>query len=356
MAPPAIPENPFVDPATGVGPTFGPGFRQVPPPDVFEIAFSSDKKSLIFTVGDPADSPRRRPKASYRVYFAPINAATPTQMGDFQIAYNVFHGKSGLIASADAPQNGGLVTMTDTVHAGLDGWFFATAMNQLGIESDFKGPIRNPLIGTNDTRVPPDVFNQAVTLFDGGLDPAGRQIVRARCSAKVPSQSKGVGSVQLVNTAKGYGGTGYTHDFFVNFLGGGGSGAMAVAHVSGGSVVNVEVTAAGENYTSPPTVDFSNGDGIGAAAFAFLTTSGSMSGIQIYLQNYFQAGIAVEAAEIKNVAPLPGDTIAGDLILIADAPPDHDVRFYFVALSQTGTRRADPLSAPFVDFLTGVHL
>lgn len=351
MAPPATDPfgNPITAPTAG-GPTFGPGFQNVKPPSVHSVNKSSDNKTLIFVVGDPIGSVRRAAGAHYRVKFASIDLASPAAIADRFTAFRTYQ-QSSIVFEVPAGTNGGIVTKSDSTYAGLDGWFFFVAVNVFNIESDFVGPQRNPIIGINDKRVPPDVFNQTVELSDGGLDPAGRQLVKARCSCKVPSQDQGVLNVQIVNTAKGYGGTGYTHDFFIIFSGGGGTGAVAVAHVKDGSVHDVEVTAAGHGYTSPPTVIFDNGDGKGAAAFAFLTTSGSISGVQIYLGNYFGVGILVEAAEFAIDAPRPGDTIQGDMLLIADAPPPpHTVAFYFVALSQTGTRRDTPGGAPSVAF------
>lgn len=68
------------------------------------------------------------------------------------------------------------------------------------------------------------------------------------------------------------GGSGYTSEPTVSFSGGGGSGATAVATVSGGAVTAVTVTAAGSGYTSAPTVSFSGGGGTGATADAKVGT------------------------------------------------------------------------------------
>lgn len=77
------------------------------------------------------------------------------------------------------------------------------------------------------------------------------------------------GSVErIVVTA---GGTGYTSAPTVALTGGGGSGATAVATVSGGAVTEVTVTNPGSDYTSPPTAAFSGGDGSGATARAELS-------------------------------------------------------------------------------------
>ncbi len=328
---------------------FGPGFQTVAPPAKFTVQAASDNSSLVFTVGDPLVSPTRRNKSQYRVYFVPIGLAPPSRISRPNVARELF-GQSTMIASASAPQNGGDVQMFSTTYAALDGWFFATAVNGLGVESDPVGPVRNPIIGLNDTRIPPDITNQAVTLEDAGLDPAGRQIIKAVCSCSVPYQTQGVSLTTVTN-----GGVNYTADFQVTYTGGGGSGAVGAAHVAGGTVEFVEQIAAGSNYTTNPVPDFSAGNGTGAAGTTTLTTTGSFQGVQIYLGNYFQAGILVEGPMITGNSQ-PGTTLSGDFQLLADAPPSHDVKFYFVSVSQTGTRTDTPSAEPFVDFPTGVHL
>src|ERR1700693_3131184 len=143
MAPP-FNQSPFNDSLglVGSGPIFGPGFRIVPPPSIFRINFSSDKTTLIFTVGDPPVSNTRRLKAAYRIYFAPIALASPAAIARPITAKGVF-GQASMIGSTSAPENGGTTTISDTIPAGLDGWFFATAVNPFGVESEFAGPLRN---------------------------------------------------------------------------------------------------------------------------------------------------------------------------------------------------------------------
>ena len=80
----------------------------------------------------------------------------------------------------------------------------------------------------------------------------------------------------VVNTA----GTGYTTVPTVSFTGGSGTGATAIASISGGSLLSVNVTTGGTGYTSSPTVSFSGGGGSGAAAFA-KTLSSSVSEVVI---------------------------------------------------------------------------
>lgn len=64
------------------------------------------------------------------------------------------------------------------------------------------------------------------------------------------------------------GGTGFTGVPAVAITGGGGTGASAVATVSGGVVNSVTVTNPGTGFTGVPTVAFTGGAGTGAAATA----------------------------------------------------------------------------------------
>lgn len=71
------------------------------------------------------------------------------------------------------------------------------------------------------------------------------------------------------------GGNNYSTAPTVTLSGGGGTGATAVATVSGGVVTKVTITNPGANYTSAPTVAFNGGGGTGAAATASFGTIGN---------------------------------------------------------------------------------
>jgi hypothetical protein len=345
-------DSPRDDALFGYGPIFGPGFNQVRPPSIFKAGFSADKKTVVFTIGDPFAPAIRRNKAQYRLYFAPIGLASPSRIVQPSIALGVFF-QSTMVGSVSAPQNGGTVQISDPTFSGLDGWYYGTAVNGLGIESNPVGPVRTPIVGLNDTRIPPDVTDPTAVFTDAGFDPAGRQIIKATVTAVVPYQSSGVEATFVSN-----GGIGYSGDFQVTYTGGGGSGALGTAHVAGGSVDFVQMTAHGVGYTSNPIPDFSAGDGTGASGTTSISINGSLGGVQIYLNDYNQSGILVEGPLITGpkTFPTPGSTIRSDFLLLADSPPAHSVKFYFIAISQTGARTDSPALAPFVDFATGVHL
>lgn len=86
----------------------------------------------------------------------------------------------------------------------------------------------------------------------------------------------------------------------ISISGGGGSGASAVANVSGGAITSITVTGGGSGYTSAPTVSI--GGGVGAVAAANITgdavtsidvtsggsgysSSGNLSQVAFYMKN-----------------------------------------------------------------------
>ncbi len=74
-----------------------------------------------------------------------------------------------------------------------------------------------------------------------------------------------LGSVTLTD-----GGSGYTSAPTVTLTGGGGTGAAAIANVTGGSVSGITIQNPGTGYTSAPKVEFTGGGGSGAYAEAAL--------------------------------------------------------------------------------------
>lgn len=260
-----------------------PWWAQIRPPQVFNIGYSPDKTTLVFEVGDPAVPNTRRLVASYRIYFAPMSLANSSIIGNPSVAANVFV-QSTMIASSNAPLNGGNVMIRETAHAGLDGWFFATGVSVRNIESEFRGPVRNPIVGIRDSRIAPDVTDVQASLTDGGLDPAGRQLVKVSVSARVPYQSQGVSTITVSNS-----GSGYTSNPLVAVdPPPSGTTALAQATINdAGEVIFITVTDSGSGYVATPAVTVTGGGGSGATAVAVLTTTGSFAGMQIYLANYF---------------------------------------------------------------------
>lgn len=104
--------------------------------------------------------------------------------------------------------------------------------------------------------------------------------LRSRGYYPVP-QASGTLAANIRSTVAGFtvttAGSGYTSAPAVSITGGGGSGATAVAEISGGVVTAIRLTSPGSGYTSVPTVAFSGGAGSGAVAVALLNSPGSFT-------------------------------------------------------------------------------
>lgn len=125
----------------------------------------------------------------------------------------------------------------------------------------------------------------------------------------------GVTGVTLVT-----GGTGYTTPPAVAITGGGGTGATAQATISGGVVTVITVTNPGSNYTTAPTVTLTGGGGTGATAQATITLgsvgaitltnpgSGYTSAPRVYLTGGGGTG-ATAAALLKGALVMNGKNL-----------------------------------------------
>lgn len=114
----------------------------------------------------------------------------------------------------------------------------------------------------NDLRLPP-----GTKLIGAGIDVTVLKRIAAR-----------VTSVRVTAV-----GSGYTSAPAVSITGGGGSGAAAVASISGGKVTAITLTDQGTGYTSDPSVSITGGGGSGAtatASCAFISETESSSGAQ----------------------------------------------------------------------------
>ncbi|HHD7485784.1 TPA: right-handed parallel beta-helix repeat-containing protein [Klebsiella oxytoca] len=89
------------------------------------------------------------------------------------------------------------------------------------------------------------------------------------------------GGGRLQSIAVTAGGSGYTSAPTVEIAGGGGSGALATATVSGGAVTKISVLYRGFGYTSAPTVTISGGGGSGATATGTVSSGGVIGQLQL---------------------------------------------------------------------------
>ncbi|EPH3059707.1 TPA: hypothetical protein RFN03_003488 [Klebsiella aerogenes] len=89
------------------------------------------------------------------------------------------------------------------------------------------------------------------------------------------------GGGRLQSIAVTAGGSGYTSAPTVTISGGGGTGALATATVSGGVVTKISVLYRGFGYTSAPTVTISGGGGSGATATGTVSSGGVIGQLQL---------------------------------------------------------------------------
>lgn len=94
------------------------------------------------------------------------------------------------------------------------------------------------------------------------------------CNTNINPQAKSVQKVLLTNS-----GFGYTVAPGVKFIGGGGSGATAVATIGNGIVNRIVVTNPGSGYVDPPTITFTGISTVSAAATAIVSAGGSITSI-----------------------------------------------------------------------------
>ena len=129
-------------------------------------------------------------------------------------------------------------------------------------KSDIIGTTTEKLQNIYRTQTNPNIVNQ------------NAEVVFLQSNPNTESES----SVSLISITNG--GSSYVTAPSVVFSGGGGTGAIATASISGGQVVLITVTNGGSSYVTAPTVTFTGGSGSGATATAsiavVLTTSSFM--------------------------------------------------------------------------------
>ena len=148
----------------------------------------------------------------------------------------------------------------------------ATASSQI-----FNGGVRKITLtnrGSGYTSVPLVAISSAPT---GGLTASG---IATMISGIVDCEgiiSDRVQGVEIINS-----GYGYTTTPSVSFIGGGGSGAEAIAEIANGIVGVITVTNGGSGYVSPPLVTISSpGIGTTASAVSYINSSGTVTSIRI---------------------------------------------------------------------------
>ena len=123
------------------------------------------------------------------------------------------------------------------------------------------------------------------------------------CNDNVNPAAQSVQSVEIVNP-----GFGYTVAPKIRFIGGGGSGAAAVASIGDGIVGIITVTDGGSGYTTSPTITFTGLSNVAAAATAVVSSAGTITAIRIT-----NAGLGYTESPIITIGS-PSTSSTGDFI------------------------------------------
>ena len=100
-----------------------------------------------------------------------------------------------------------------------------------------------------------DALSDCAACAAGKFAAAGDALGCQNCAAgKFVAKTNGVLTISVPSAGTGSGYPDGNWNVSVNITGGGGSGAQAYAHVSGGVLREIKVTAAGSGYTTTPTV------------------------------------------------------------------------------------------------------
>jgi hypothetical protein len=130
-------------------------------------------------------------------------------------------------------------------------------------KSQLQAPTNFPVIRYSDVLL---MYAEAENEINGNTPAAINAINQVRRRGYGKLLGEFVSSINMINQ-----GAGYTSAPSVSITGGGGSGATAIANISGGRVVSISITNRGIGYTSAPSVSISGGGGTSASATAMLS-------------------------------------------------------------------------------------
>jgi len=143
------------------------------------------------------------------------------------------------------------------------------------------------------------------------------------CNDNINPQAKSVQSVQIANP-----GYGYTTTPGVRFIGGGGSGAAAIATIGDGIVGVITVTNPGSGYAIAPSIVFSGISTVSAAATAISignfifneVITGSQSGTAARVKSWDSTTNLLQASNVD------GEFILGENIIGSESGASHYLR------------------------------
>jgi len=157
-------------------------------------------------------------------------------------------------------------------------------------KSQLEAPTNFPIIRYSDVLL---MYAEAENEINGNTIAAIDAINQVRRRGYGKLLGEFVSSIRVINQ-----GSGYTAPPTVSITGGGGSGATAIANISGGRVISISVTNRGIGYTSAPSISISGGGGANASANAILSlvTDADLLPAQIASKDALRTAIQNERA------------------------------------------------------------
>ena len=156
---------------------------------------------------------------------------------------------SGVITAMTNPHTGSIV-VTSPNHS-LKRGFTVKISNAYGYKTNSALPVKS-LIDENGNEV--SSINDSILIYSSanGFHEVGN--VPSPNTFELLNKSGNCMFTGEANWTTGDGGSGYTENAFVSFIGGGGQGAYGIANVVSGRVQSITITQSGYGYTSAPKV------------------------------------------------------------------------------------------------------
>jgi fibronectin-binding autotransporter adhesin len=200
---------------------------------------------------------------------------TETAVG-LELGRNNVNTSSGIVNLGAVGSGGGTITTNIIRHSGV---------SASGIFNFHGGTLKASSVSNTDSTAGSGnsfmggLTNAYVYGEGGTIDNSGRSITITQ-SLTAPS------SLGVTSIAVGSGGSGYVTAPLVMISGGGGTGATAIANISGAAIAGFTITNPGTGYTSTPTVTLTGGTDSGTAGSAgIVTRTANVSGGLIFVGN-----------------------------------------------------------------------
>lgn len=261
----------------GINKLIGP----MSPTQTFETHFTGNSWTNI----------QDQPNAGYPIYAQPsVTTGTLTEVIDYGIIFNTNQYVS--IATDISNMAGTTGTYQVILSTSSDGTTYNSTSSSIQA-----GSIPNITFGTFASGFRYVKVQIILNSNTTGIDLLRVNSYRLKLSLKYTNDggSGSVGDTGIYQINLLGGGSGYTTAPTIT-IGGNGSGASAIAIISGGAVTSIEVTNSGSGYTSilPANISITGGNGSGASVASIVKTSATSGSIVAFNYNYLDvSGIQI---------------------------------------------------------------